>query len=125
MKKAMILTALIALPVGLSGCDKKPEAPKVEAPKAAATADAMSSMEMPVGSKMGKGSGTVTAIDPAKGTVTLDHGAIAELKWPAMKMGFSAKPEVLAGIKVGDKVDFEINWDGKVGTVSRLNKAER
>jgi Cu/Ag efflux protein CusF len=125
MKKAMLVTALIALPIGLSGCDKKPEVPKVEAPKAAATADAMPNMGVPVGSKTGKGSGTVTAIDTAKGTVTLDHGAIAELKWPAMEMGFSAKPEVLAGIKVGDKVDFEIDWDGKVGTVSRLNKAER
>ena len=67
MKKTMMIAALTALPVGLSGCDKKPEAPKVEAPKAAATADAMPNMEMPVGSKMGKGSGTVTAIDAVAG----------------------------------------------------------
>ncbi len=122
MKKTVILTALIALPIGLSGCDKKTEAPKVEAPKAAAPADAMSDMAMPAGSKMGKGSGTVTVIDPAKGTVTLDHGAIAELKWPAMEMGFTAKPEVLAGIKVGDKVSFEVDWDGMSGTVTVMQK---
>ena len=122
MKKTMILASLIALPIGLSGCDKKPEAPKVEAPKAAATAEAMSGMEMPAGSKMGKGSGTVTAIDTAKGTVTLDHGAIAELKWPAMEMGFTAKPEVLAGIKVGDKVSFEIEWDGMSGAVTAMQR---
>lgn len=27
--------------------------------------------------------------------------------------------------KVGDKVDFEFNWDGKAETVSRVKKAER
>lgn len=122
MKKTMMIAALIALPVGLSGCDKKPEAPKVEAPKAAATADAMPNMEMPVGSKMGKGSGTVTAIDAATGKITLDHGAIPAVGWPAMKMGFSAKPAVLAGIAVGDKVYFEVTVTGNAGEVTHIKK---
>ena len=122
MKKTMMIAALIALPVGLSGCDKKPEAPKVEAPKAAATADAMPNMEMPVGSKMGKGPGTVTAIDAATGKITLDHGAIPAVGWPAMKMGFSAKPAVLAGIAVGDKVDFEVTVTGNAGEVTHIKK---
>ena len=122
MKKAMILTALIALPIGLSGCDKKPEAPKVEAPKAAATADAMSNMEMPVGSKMGKGSGTVTAVDAVAGKITLDHGAIPDVGWPAMKMGFSAKPDLLKGVAVGDKVDFDLTVSGSAGEVTAIRK---
>ena len=122
MKKTMMIAALIALPVGLSGCDKKPEAPKVEAPKAAVTADAMPNMEMPVGSKMGKGSGTVTAIDAATGKITLDHGAIPAVGWPAMKMGFSAKPALLAGIAVGDKVDFELTVTGNAGEVTHIKK---
>ena len=122
MKKAMILTALIALPIGLSGCDKKPEAPKVEAPKAAATADAMSNMEMPVGSKMGKGSGTVTAVDAVAGKITLDHGAIPAVGWPAMKMGFSAKPDLLKGVAVGDKVDFDLTVSGSAGEVTAIRK---
>ena len=122
MKKAMILTALIALPIGLSGCDKKPEAPKVEVPKAAATADTMSSMEMPVGSKMGKGSGTVTTIDAASGKITLDHGAIPDVGWLAMKMGFSAKPELLKGVAVGDKVDFDVTVTGSAGEVTAIRK---
>ena len=122
MKKTMMIAALIALPVGLSGCDKKPEAPKVEAPKAAATADAMPNMEMPVGSKVGKGSGTVTAIDPSTGKITLDHGTIPAVGWPAMKMGFSAKPAVLTGIAVGDKVDFEVTVTGNAGEVTHIKK---
>lgn len=122
MKKALILIALIALPIGLSGCDKKPEAPKIEAPKTTATADAMPSMEMPVGSKMGKGSGTVTAIDAATGMITLDHGAIPAVGWPAMKMGFSAKPELLKGVAVGDKVDFDVAVTGSAGEVTAIKK---
>ena len=69
MKKTMMIAALVALPVGLSGCDKKPEAPKIEAPNAAATADAKSNMEMPAGSKTGKGSGIVTAVDALTGRI--------------------------------------------------------
>lgn len=115
MKKAVLLLALVAVPVGLAGCEKKAETPKAEA-----SADAMESMAMPAEVKHGKGTGTVTAIDPAKGTVTLDHGEIPELHWPAMKMGFGAKPDVLKDVKVGDKVTFEIDWDGKAGTVTAI-----
>lgn len=115
MKKTVLVAALVTLPLGLAGCDKKAEAPKAEA-----STDAMGGMAMPTEVKHGKGTGTVTAIDPAKGTVTLDHGEIAELQWPAMKMGFAAKPEVLKDVKVGDKVHFEIDWDGKAGTVTAI-----
>jgi Cu/Ag efflux protein CusF len=122
MKKTLILTALIALPISLSGCNKKPEEPKVEATKAEATGDAMSNMAMPSASKMGKGSGTVTAVDATAGKITLDHGAIPAVDWPAMKMGFSAKPDLLKGIAVGDKVDFDLTVTGSAGEVTVIRK---
>ena len=122
MKKTMMIAAMFALPVGLSGCDKKPEPAKVAAPEAAASADAMTNMEMPVGSKMGKASGTVTAIDAASGKITLDHGAIPAVDWAAMKMEFSAKPAVLTGIAAGDKVDFEVTVTGNAGEVTKIEK---
>ena len=118
MKNTMILTTLIALPFGLSGCDKKPDAPQVEAPATSAMAD----MAMPAGSKMGKGSGTVTAIDATAGRITLDHGAIPAVGWPAMKMGFSAKPDLLKGVVVGDKVDFDVTVTGSAGEVTAIKK---
>ena len=122
MKNKLDLALLMALPIGLSGCDKKPEAPKVEAPKVAATADAMSNMAMPADSKMGKGSGTVTAVDATAGKITLDHGAIPAVDWPAMKMGFSAKPDLLKGVAVGDKVDFDVTVTGSAGEVTAIKK---
>ncbi len=124
MKKSLLMATSLALAATLAGCNEQPEAAKPGESSGAAASN-MSDMARPAEMKHGKGVGTVTAIDPARGTVTLDHGDITELKWPAMEMGFSAKPEVLAGSKVGDRVDFEIDWDGKAGTVTRMKKAER
>lgn len=122
MNKPIIIAALIALPITLAGCDKKPDASTAEAPKAAAPADAMSGMAPPEGSKMGKGAGTVTAIDAAAGKITLDHEAIAAVGWPAMKMGFTARPELLKGVAVGDKVDFDLTVTGGAGEVTAIRK---
>ena len=124
MKNILTVTALIALPIGLSSCDRKPDSPKAAVPVAAAPADAMSGMAMPTGSKMGKGSGTVTAIDASAGKVTLDHGAILAVGWPPMKMGFSAKPELLKGVVVGDKVDFDVTVTGSAGEVTAIKKRQ-
>ena len=117
MKKTVIIAALMALPVGLTGCDKKAEAPAGEA-----TADAKASMAAPADSKTGAGFGTVTAIDAAAGKITLDHGAIPAVGWSPMTMGFTAKPELLTGIAVGDKVDFNVTVTGSAGEVTAIKK---
>ena len=122
MKNAIMFATLIALPVGLSGCEKKAEAPTIETPKAEPTANAMSGMAMPVGSKMGEASGTVIAINAAAGTITLEHSAIPAVGWSAMTMGFSAKHGVLTGIAVGDKVDFDVIVTGSTGEVTAIKK---
>lgn len=55
------------------------------------------------------GVGTVTAVDAATGTVSLDHGPIAAISWPAMSMQFTVEdPAKLQGISVGDRVSFEL-----------------
>lgn len=122
MKKAIILTALIVLPIGLSGCDKKAEAPATEAPKAEVSAEAMGGMTMPADAKMGKASGTVTAIDAGAGKISLDHEAIPAIGWPAMKMDFTVKPALLKGVAVGDKVDFDVTAIGSAAEVTAIKK---
>ena len=122
MNKTLIFTTFAAASIALSGCDKKPEAPKADAPRVAASTDAMTNMAMPEGSKMGKGTGTVTAVDATAGKITLDHGAIPAVDWPAMKMGFSAKPDLLKGFAVGDKVDFDLTVTGSAGEVTAIRK---
>lgn len=117
MKKTVVITILLALPLALSACNKSGDTPKADAP-----ADAMGGMAMSAETKMGKGSGTVTIIDKAAGKITLDHGPIAELEWPAMKMGFAAKPDLLASVAVGDKVDFEVAVTGNASEVTAIKK---
>jgi RND family efflux transporter MFP subunit len=55
-----------------------------------------------------KGEGTVDSIDAKAGTVSLNHGPIATLKWPAMTMEFKvANPSLLKDLKPGAPVAFE------------------
>lgn len=122
MTTTLKLAALIAATIGLAACDKKAEAPAAEAPKTAASADAMPNMAMPIDAKMGKATGTVTAVDAAAGKITLDHGAIPSVGWSAMTMGFSAKPDLLAGVAVGDTVDFDVSVTDSGGQVTAISK---
>ena len=56
-----------------------------------------------------KGKGTVDAIDPAGGTVEINHGPIPSLNWPAMTMEFKIKDKaMLAGVKKGQAVEFDL-----------------
>ncbi len=55
-----------------------------------------------------RAAGSVEAVDPAGGTVTLAHGPVASLKWPAMTMDFRVKdPALSRSLKPGQKIDFE------------------
>jgi Cu(I)/Ag(I) efflux system membrane fusion protein len=46
--------------------------------------------------------------------LTLSHGAIPELKWPAMTMDFKLAPRVLPrNVAVGDRVSFEFSLDSE------------
>jgi Cu/Ag efflux protein CusF len=82
----------------------------------------MGNMAMPADTKMGKGTGTVTAIDKAASKITLNHGPIPEVGWPAMTMAFSAKPEILDSVAVGDKVAFDVTIKGNAGEVTAITK---
>ena len=56
-----------------------------------------------------KASGTVDAVDAAKRKITLSHGAIKSLGWPAMTMDFVVDKGVdLSTIKTGTKVNFTL-----------------
>jgi len=53
-----------------------------------------------------RGEGTVEAV--GKDEITLSHGPIATLKWPAMTMGFKLpRGGLQPGVAVGDRVSFE------------------
>jgi Cu/Ag efflux protein CusF len=57
--------------------------------------------------------GVVKAVDAANGKVTLAHGPVKTLKWPAMTMAFSVKDKALLDkAAVGKKVQVEFIQQG-------------
>jgi Cu/Ag efflux protein CusF len=126
MKRLFATTTALALAAGLAACGKQqaaaPTTPAPAAPTATPASADMGTMPMPAGAKMAKGSGTVKAVDPAAGTITLDHGPIPEANWPAMTMTFKAGQNVTGAVKPGDKVSFDIKLQDGAGEVTGVQK---
>lgn len=66
-------------------------------------------------------SGTVKKLDLSKGMVTLAHGPVASLDWPAMTMGFKVKDKALFDkFAVGKQVEFDFVKEGAGFTVTAV-----
>ncbi len=77
---------------------------------AAPTAPASAAAAVVPAAKVGshQAVGTVQEVDAKALTLSISHGPIASLKWPAMTMEFkAANAALLAALKPGAKVDFE------------------
>ncbi len=74
----------------------------------------------PTMAKHASATGTIEAIDPAARTITIAHGPVPELAWPAMTMTFQAPDVALADFKPGDQVAFELSASGMTATVTAL-----
>ncbi len=107
MKRLIVLSAVLALSVATIPLSR---------------AQGMGGMDMK-GMDMGKdkksesethkGAGTVKKVDPAGGKVTIAHGPIPTMKWPAMSMTFTVKDNALLGKFSQDKkVEFEFVQQG-------------
>jgi Cu(I)/Ag(I) efflux system protein CusF len=101
------LIAALALFAALPAFAQAPGRTVNAAPAAAAAA------------RTGEGQGVVKAVDIDAGTITLHHGPVAALGWPAMTMTFKAAPALLQGVKPGQKVTFTVA-DGETPEVVAL-----
>jgi len=72
--------------------------------------------------KTGTGTGLIQKIDKEKGTVTIKHGSIqGALSMGAMTMAFPVKDKaMLANLQPLQKVDFELTYDGRDYTITRI-----
>lgn len=85
----------------------------------------MDGMEKSAKASDAKATGTVAAINAADHKVTLDHGPIPAIKWPAMKMEFAVAPGVdLSKVKEGERVDFALSGSGSTYTVQSITPAK-
>ena len=61
-----------------------------------------------------KASGTVTKVDRERSRVTIKHGAVKSLDWPAMSMTFAVKEKaLLENLQPGRNIDFQFVQQGK------------
>jgi len=68
--------------------------------------------------------GEVVKIDEKAGRITLKHGEIKHLDMPAMTMSFKARsPDLLQGLKSGDRVRFVAEKVDGQFTVTQILKA--
>ncbi|HEY1448637.1 MAG TPA: copper-binding protein [Caulobacteraceae bacterium] len=71
--------------------------------------------------KSGRATGVVKAIDPKAGTLTIQHGPIPGVGWPSMTMTFkSTPPSLLKGLKVGEKIGFDVKAQGAAAEVTAV-----
>ena len=57
--------------------------------------------------------GVVKLVDPVSSKVTLEHGAVKSLGWPAMTMAFAVKDKTLfSKLSAGTKVHVEFSKQG-------------
>lgn len=119
-KTALVLIHAAIASLALSGCSRKEatnegatattEQPK---PESAGPQDgAAMSADMPIAdqapAKEHNATGMVTAVDATTGTVTIAHGAVESLNWPAMTMTFKlADPSQASTLHANDHVKFK------------------
>ena len=67
-------------------------------------------------------SGEVRRADAATGKIAIKHGAISALDLPAMTLVYQAAPNLLEGVKAGDKVSFTAKRENDSYVVTELKK---
>lgn len=109
--KTIIVTA-VALGMTVSACDRTENSVRgnTAASNASVSADAVAY----------SGTGKVTAI--ADNQVTIAHGPIEGIGWPAMTMTFTAPEGLAEGVAVGAQVDFSFHKDGGTYVLTSLRK---
>ena len=90
----VLLTLLAAGPAAAESMQAPP--PTSSAPNASAASNTAEAI------------GQIKSVDAKAGTLTIHHGPIAALGWPAMTMTFKANPEALQGAKAGQTVRFTL-----------------
>ena len=67
--------------------------------------------------------GVVRKADPAKGTVTIAHGPVPELNWPAMTMAFAVRdPKLFDKLALDRKVEFTFVQQGAAHVVTAVKE---
>jgi Uncharacterized conserved protein len=127
MRVAALMT-MLAVPLALSACDSGPETMDTEDMPMAESmpAEGMPMSEDMMGSdaemQMASAEGTVTAVDDQAGTITVDHGPVPAVDWPAMTMAFEADENLRQEVAVGDEVIFDFRTSESGNRITSISR---
>lgn len=69
-----------------------------------------------------RATGTIESLDRQRGVVTIAHGPVPALKWPASTMDFQIRREQLEGLDVGDAVQIGFQSEGDEAAIVSIDK---
>jgi Cu(I)/Ag(I) efflux system periplasmic protein CusF len=91
------------------------------APYVHAMGDMNTSQEKPAATKTVSGKGVVVSVNKEAAKLTLRHGPIPAIQWPAMTMSFKVKDKMqLDKLKKGDKVNFTLEQSGSDYLITQI-----
>ena len=123
---------VVASAVALAACGQSTDDTQGADAGTAAQSNSMSGMQgvgagaqsaEPTG-QMHSGNGDITEI--SSDSVTVSHGPVDSIGWPAMTMTFRASSaNLLQGLSVGDPVDFQFQQAGDQYVLTSISKAQQ
>jgi len=112
---------LLAAPLALTACNSGDTEMPMQTDEMA-----MDSADMPMvqsdTQQTGSAEGTVTAIDPEAGTITIEHGPVEAVGWPAMTMAFESSDMMRQQVSIGDEVTFQFRTTDAGGEIVSITK---
>lgn len=114
---SLLCVATLAIPllVACSESATEPAQPQLSASQAAAPDEAQAPVQ-------GTAVGRIDAIDLQTRTITISHGAVPALEWPAMTMTFQAPDTDLEQFSPGDEIEFDFEARGMVARIQRIQQ---
>jgi Cu(I)/Ag(I) efflux system periplasmic protein CusF len=127
MKPIVLIVVVVAIAAGLAACGPSSDMKGMDKQTTSKSGDTkgmdmkssdMKGMDMK-GSDKAQGvvhqaTGKVSKVDSGSGTVTIDHGPVASMKWPSMTMAFKVQDKaMLDKMKPGATIDFGFTESGK------------
>ena len=120
------LMSLLALPLAMAACDSGQDTAQMNdmpmAENEMMDGEDMPMMEPGSGMQTANAEGTVTAIDAEAGTITVDHGPVPAIEWPAMTMAFEADEQLRSEVSVGEGIAFEFRTGSEGNVITSISK---
>ena len=99
------LITLLAAPLALAACDSGQDTAEMEDMPMAEDAMMMDGQDMPMAD-----------------TITVDHGPVPAIEWPAMTMAFEADEQLRSEVSVGEGIAFEFRTGSEGSVITSITK---